>query len=616
MRDRTKSYIYRSVGDLMASSFIEYLTQGGTDEKDLRELAQGDLKFIRERNDCADFRVAYFVRGLYSFEKQIPADLYRAIRDELLKFPYEDCGGHGMCTWTENHRLYAGGTEYLMAQKFPKEPFGDGRSSEYHITHARQFLKGWIAHAEKYGLCEWCSNNYYSETMAGLANVIQFVEENDIVEGAKRVLTAMLFDMFSQTAYNEGYMYNPACARAYVDNKISSKYGNYEEVVTRAILGEDIKQYKEKEACFIELLKAVDSEGKPLYTVPDKLIALLKTEVKETAIVQGVNIADYPKEGLSSYSKENVQYAFEAGAFSDYRVISNNMRYMRETGLIRNDMLNRLMPYAKPILCRTGILRLIKRFMTVMFDGAAMEEGRVYTYVDRNYSISAAFDYRVGELAYQQNSLAVNLSHEISLFANCPFKTMDVTGSPGYWIGSGTTPRAVAHKNIGACIFDVKNAKRGLRKTQLFFPTGLFDEVDLTRMSEGILLGHTSGVNVIVRTNPGVYFIPAEECLKEDAAMYQDEKLPAGYYDRDYDLINESKGYHFYLFEVDNTMGFDDFRSAMLRKDFSFDAETSKLNYGKGEFSFSYTEDFCVNGAKFAPKFRRPSELLNEYMSK
>lgn len=616
MKDRTKSYRFKSVGDLLASSFLEYLAQGGRDDRDLRELARGDLEFIRGRNDCADFRVAYFVRCLYSFEKEIPADLFAAIRDELLSFPYEDCGGHGMCTWTENHRLYAGGTEYLMAQKFPDMKFADGRGYDYHIEHARQFLKGWMANSLKYGLCEWCSNNYYSETMAGLSNIIQFVRDEEIVEGAKKVLTAMIFDIFSQTAYNDGYMYNPACARAYVDNKISSKYGNYEEVITRAMLGEDIKQYKDKEGCFILLLKARDAQGRPVYQIPDKLLELIGTKVKETAMVQGVNISDYPKEGLDRYSQENVRYAFEAGAFSDYRVISNTMRYMRETGLIRNDMLKRLMPFARPILSRTGILKLIKRFKTVSFDGAAMEEGRVYTYVNGNYSISAAFDYRVGELSYQQNSLAVNLSHEISLFANCPFTTMDVTGSPGYWIGSGTTPRAVAHKNIGACIFDVKHAKKGLRRTQLFFPTGLFDEVDLSRMNEGIILGHTSGVNVLVRTNPGVYFIPAEKCLSEDLAMYQDAKLPAGYYDRDYNLVNESRGFHYYLFEVDNTMGFDDFRSAMLRKEFSFNEKTSGLDYGKGEFSFSYTGDFTVNGAKFVPNFQRPCELLEEYMKK
>lgn len=614
MRDRTNDYKYRSVGDLFAAGLLEYLAQGGTDANDIAALADKDLQYIHSRKDCSDFRVAYFVRVLYSFEDRLPQKVRDDTVSELLSFPYEDCGGHGMCTWTENHRLYAGGSEYLLAQKFPEAVFGDGRGSGYHIRHAAEFLKGWFANTEKYGLCEWGSNNYYSETMAGLANIIQFVGDRELAESAKRVLTTILFDIFSQTAFHNGYMYNPACARAYADNKVSSKYGNYEETVLRAILGEDIRQYKDKEGCVILLLQAKDAQGKPLYSVPDKLLALLKQEEKEIAMAQGVDIADYPREGLDKYSPENVRYAFEGGAFSDWRTINNTMRYMRESGLIHNDMLAGLMPLSNPILTRTGLLKLVKKHKPVAFDGAAMEEGRVYTYTNRNYSVSAAFDYRVGEISYQQNSLAVNLSHEISLFANSPVKEMQKTGSPGYWIGSGTTPRAAAYRNIAASIFDVKHAKLGLPETHLFFPTGLFDEVDLTGLDNGILLGAAGTVNVCIRTNPGVRFVSAGESLREDRAMYQDEKLPAGYYDREYDLINRSEGYHFYLYEVDNTMTFDAFRHAMRGKQLRFDGETSELDYGSGGFRLSYKGAFLVNGQEIKPRFERPGTLLKEYM--
>lgn len=614
MRDRSLDYKYYSVGDLMAAGFFEYLVQGGTDEKDMWALAKKDLDYIHSRKDCSDFRVAYFLRTLFQFEDKMPKKLYDTITEELLSFPYEDIGGHGMCTWTENHRLYAGGTEYLLAMKFPNGAFGDGRDAAYHMSHARDFLNIWIKNTQKYGLCEWGSNNYYSETMAGLSNIIQFIDDKSIAEGAKKIFLMMVFDMFAQTAYNKGYMYNPACARAYVDNKITSKYGNYVEYNIRDFVGEDIKQFKDKEGCVFQLMKARDSEGRPLVTIPDKFFELLNKEEKEIAMEQGVDIAEYPGEGLAKYSPEAVRYAFEAGAFSDYRVISNTVRYMCESGLITNDMLVRLMPLKSPILYKTGLLKLIKRFIPSFFDGAAMEKGRVYTYVNRNYSISAAFDYRVGEPSYQQNSLALNLSYEISLFANSPFYESGKKGSPGYWIGSGITPRAVAHKNIAAEIFDVQHAKLGLKQTHLFFPTGLFDEVDLSRLDEGILMGNTSGVNVCVRTNPGVKFIPAEISLKEDIAMYQDEKILAGYYNKDYDLMNKAKGYHYYLFEVDNTMSFDDFRSTVLRKKFTFDAKEAKLEYNDSSFCVSYKGKFEADGKEFVPNFKRPSELMNEYL--
>lgn len=615
MRDRTKSYKYISVDGLLASTLLEYLMQGGTNEKDIGELARPDLDLIHEREDCADFKVAYLVRVLYLFEDKLPSALRGKIIRELISFPYRDCGGHGMCTWTENHRLYVAGSEYLMAQKYGNAIFEDGRDSEYHLAHAREFLKKWMEHSLKYGLCEWESNNYYSETMAGLSNVIQFIKDEEIVAPAKKVLTMMFFDMFSQTCFNEGYMFNPACARAYADNKVSSKYGNYEAVVVRAVMGEEVKQFKDKEGCVISLLQAKDESGKPVFEIPERLKELLVQNEKETAFVQGVDIADYPKEGLQKYSPESVQYAFEAGAFSDYRVINNTMRYVKESGLIENKMLSSLKALDKPILTKTGLLKLIKRFITVSFDGVAMEEGRVYTYCNRNFSISSAWDYRVGEPSYQQNSQAINLSNEISLFACSPSSSMSKSGSPGYWIGSGTTPRSASYKNIAASIFDVAHAKLGRKETHLFFPTGLFDMVDLSRLSEGILFGHTKGVNVYVRTNPGVEFLPANVSLSADKAMYQDEKLPAGYYDSEYDLVNNAKGYHFYLYEADNTKTFEEFKAYILNKEVGFNAKTSLLNYDKGHFVLSYKGAFTMDGQEIKPRFERPVKLMEEFLS-
>lgn len=613
MKDRTASYVYKIKDGVMASGLLEYLTLGGRDTEIIGKLSDKELKTVILREDCADFKVAYLVRVLYSFENLLKKDVFDGIVNELLSFPYEDCGGHGMCTWTENHRLYIAGSELLLAKKFPDQLFGDGRASEYHYSHAKAFLLRWLDKSIKYGMCEWCSNNYYSETMAGLSNVIQFADDKEIVNKAKKVLLSVITDIFSQTAVNDGYMYNPACARAYADNKISSLLGNYEEVDIRAFLGEKIDRFKDKEGCVINLLNAKNENGKPVFEIPNELISLIKDKgEREISLVQGINIADYKREGISGYSRENVEYALEAGAFSDYRVINNTMRYLKETGLIDNAMLYGITPFSNPLLVKTGLLKLVKRFLTVEYDGVAMEEGRVYTYVNRNYSMSAAFDYKVGEPSYQQNSFSVNLSHRISLFANSPSKGPGAKGSPGYWIGNKVTPRAVLYKNVGACIFD--NSGKKSKGTHLFFPTGLFDITDLSHLHDGILLGHTNGVNVCVRTNKGVAFVPAKESLSNDLALYQDCKVPKGYYSKEYDLINSAKGYHFYLFEVDNSMEFNDFTEAMLKRNCLFDEKTSSINYNEGFINCSYKGPFVVNGKEFVPDFVRPVELMGKYI--
>ena len=610
MKDRTASYVYKIKDGVMASGLLEYLSLGGKDEDIISELADKELNPIILRQDCADFKVSYLVRVIYSFEDVLQKSVYDRIVNELLAFPYEDCAGHGMCTWTENHRLYLAGSELLLAEKFSDCTFKDGKAAKYHSSHASDFLNRWLDKSLKYGMCEWCSNNYYSETMAGLSNVIQFVKDKEIVNKAKKVLLSVIADIFSQTVFNDGYMYNPACARAYADNKISSLLGNYEEVDIKAFLGEDILKFKDKEGCIINLLKAKDEEGNPVFEIPKGLFALLNDKnEKETALVQGINIADYKREGINGYSKENVEYAMEAGAFSDYRVINNTMRYLKETGLIDNDMLRKIAPLSNPFLVKTGLLKLIKRFLTVEFDGVAMEEGRVYTYANKNYSMSAAFDYRVGKPSFQQNSFSANLSHTISLFANSPAKGPGRKGSPGYWIGNKLTPRAVLYKNIGACIFD-NRGKEG-NGTHLFFPTGLFDKTNFSNLHKGILFGNTNGVNICVRTNKGVSFVPKEDSIAKDMALYQDGKVPEGYYSSEYDLVNNVKGYHFYLFVADNSMEFEEFVTGMLNKLCLFDEKTSELSYDNGFFKCSYQGPFLIAGKEFIPNFVRPVSLVD-----
>ncbi|MCR5278770.1 MAG: hypothetical protein K6E19_04940 [Lachnospiraceae bacterium] len=328
MKDRSDSYRYESVNGLKASNLLEYLMQGGREESTIRALTEALLDYMRKRRDCADFRAAYLIRVLFSFEHDIPKDLYDEILSELLSFPYEDCGGHDMCTWTENHRLYAAGIEFLITEKHGSARFSDGKSNDYHREHAIRSLETGLSHIIEFGFCEWGSNNYYSETMAGLANLVQFSKNPSITGKARRALYMILYDILSQTVYNEGYIYNPACARAYVDNKVSSALGNYLEAQIRGMFGENVLMFKEKEGCFLQLLSAKDEEGKPVFTVPESFLSMVKTGPKETCIRQGVDIDDYGKYGLKSYSQENVRYAMTAGAISEPRAICHTMRYL------------------------------------------------------------------------------------------------------------------------------------------------------------------------------------------------------------------------------------------------------------------------------------------------
>lgn len=611
MRDRTNDYRYETPQG-PASNLLEYLMLGGREMSVIRELADHYLDRVNSRVDCADFTAAYMIRILFCFENEIGEELTSEFEKALLAFPYSDCGGHSMCTWTENHRLYTAGTEHLLAQRLQDTVFGDGGSSFEHYVHSSGIILEWCESVEKYGFSEWGSNNYYSETMAAIANILQFSTDYDIHDAAKRAMELLLTDIFSRTHYNEGYIFNPACARAYADNRTSSMLGNYVGEQIKALLGEKLTRFKEKEGCVFALMQSRSRQGEPAFTVPDKLLRYLREQEKENAVVQGVDIASYRSEGLDEYSGENLRYAFAAGAISDYRLICRSMRYLRETGMIENGMLAKMKPFGNPLLWRTGLLRLIKRFVPVVWDASAMEQGRVYTYTRPGYSLSAAFNYHVGQASFQQNSFAVNISQKISLFANSPFKAASRTGSPGYWTGSGTSPQAAAYRNVLMSIFDPKHARFGEKRTHLFFPTGLFDRADLCGLDEGILLARTGNVNICIRTNPGVYFISAGESLANDRALYQDMKIPEKFYNMEYDLMNEAKGYHWYVFEVDDTLGFDDFRQKMLSRKFIFDEKNAAAQYfAEHAYRLSFRGEFSIDGKAFEPEFVTPAQLLD-----
>lgn len=593
-------------------NLLDYLMQGGKDPEEIKRVAADDIEFIHTRQDCADFKIAYMMRAFILYKDVFSADFKRTLIEEISSFPYDDCGGHGMCTWTENHRLYINGTEYLAAQEGIE--FADGVPIKNHLSHAAYKLSTQLSHIEKYGFAEWGSNNYYPETMGALSNIVQFTKNKVIASAAKDALDKILYDICRRTSYNGGFMFNPACARAYVDNKISAKIGNYLEYQLGMITGERFINLKEKEACFQGLLDSTDAGGRHIYTPPKACVRILndiknhkelKQIDKEVFLREGLNIKEYKKEGF--YTKHvdletSARMAFTEGAISDYRLICKNIEYLSKTGYIKGDMLKELAIINKPILYKTGLLKLIKFFVPNVFDAAATEEGRVYTYNTGKYNLSAAFDYHVGKASFQQNSLSVNLSHDISLFVTSPYRVPEKSASPDYWTGNRVNPRAVAYRNVAMAMFENKKSKnKELEMTHLFFPTELFDELDLSRLSEGVLLAHTSGVNVAVYTNPGVEFRNIGESLERDKSILAGKKVKEGTYKKEYDLINRAKDGHYYVFETDDSLSFEEFKARVGGTGVTYEKGRIEYSNKEHEFKLSYKGRFMVDKKEFIP---------------
>lgn len=625
MIERHKINRYIASDGIAALNILDYLMQNGGAEEDIRFLAEKNISHALMLKDCADFRVSYLVRVIYSYSDVLPEDVKEEIWHTLMGFPYSDCGGHSMCTWTENHRLYTKGSEFLLAQLLIKNPefkysFADGRAVEEHLNVARYKLLTQLKQIIKYGFSEWGSNNYYPETLAALANILQFSEDEGLNEKTATVINLLLTDICSQSSVNNGFTYNPATARAYADNKQGARQGNYLEFQIRMLLGERFINLKEKEACFQALLDARDESGELLYTVPESIINLLKETCcgakREVALKQGLNISEYKKEGFYTDRcslEESAEYAFAAGAISHYSLISKNIEYLCKSGLINNGMLKALSVFKSPFFYKFGVVGAIKRVIPVVWDGAATEEGRVYTYIGGKYSISAACNYHVGKCLFQQNVLSANLSSEVSLFTSVPAKESSKTDSPDYWTGSRIAPRAMACKNVAMCIYDLKKVSEKNRESHLFFPTQFFDELDLSDISKGRILGRAQGVNISIFTNPGVFFRPIEESLKNDKSILAGGKLPEDIYEKEYDLINKSSEMHYYVFEVDDTLTFDEFKTLCADKRAEMCANKT-LKYVSKNVNYEMTckGRLLVNGTEFSPEFKSLESFYRE----
>ena len=78
----------------------------------------GDLDHINSRRDCADFKMAGFLRllHLYGSDPNLPRQMRDPIIDAVLNFKYwiDEPGKDSMCYWSENHQIIFHSCEYLV----------------------------------------------------------------------------------------------------------------------------------------------------------------------------------------------------------------------------------------------------------------------------------------------------------------------------------------------------------------------------------------------------------------------------------------------------------------------------------------------------------------------
>lgn len=506
-------YKYERDFDKDTPKLLEYLFNGGKDKTKIKKMCRHGLSLIDQCYDCSDFRIEIFTRILYNYKKIIGQEVEDLILKTLTRFPFEDQSCHAMCTWTENHQLIIYVSEYLLGNMYSNKKFYKGVLGKELAKGAYIRLNEWCDSIYRFGFSEFGSCNYYPETLAALGNIIEFSKDKKLTEKFKIVLDLLVYDMFSSMTAD--LTYNKATARAYVDNKINNY--NYSKPHISALLGKTIKVNHEREACFYLMIKANK------YKAPKVFLDIFKTKEKELKESNGLDANEYKKNGLLTNEDKNARYIMTSGTAGAYVGIKNVAKYLSKEKMWNHPM-------------------IAKHDQALRYG-----RGNTYTYLKNNYSISSLTRYQVNGTSFQQVTHVLNLDG-LSVFTTAPASTMDKTGSPNYWVGSKKNPDCIQHKNILVAYYDKPQL------THIFFPIEKFDEVNLDSLKDGLIFARYHNINLFIKTNDNLKFVNS----KNDISMNQDEKMP-NFNLKKYDLVNENKTDHYYLFEVDDTLPFNKF---------------------------------------------------------
>ena len=160
----------------------------------------GACAYVEGRKDCSDFVLHALLRLLYQFNvhPRLSPHLYERVFATVLGFKYwpDEPGEDSMCTWTENHQILFASAAYLAGQHFPDERFSNsGQSGHEKMAQARPRILRWLDLRERTGFSEWLSNVYYDEDLTALLSLLDFCEDAEMREKARRVIDLILLDI-------------------------------------------------------------------------------------------------------------------------------------------------------------------------------------------------------------------------------------------------------------------------------------------------------------------------------------------------------------------------------------------------------------------------------------
>ncbi|MCK7485125.1 MAG: hypothetical protein MZU97_05915 [Bacillus subtilis] len=221
-------------------------------------------------------------------------------------------------------------------------------------------------------------------------------------------------------------------------------------------------------------------------------------------------------------------------------------------------------------------------------NGVAIERANVYTYQTPDYMMSTAQAHQAGDYADQQAVSSINLSNQAIHFHHPTREDPRRSGTPTYWTGNGRMAYSIQHKNVLVELYPTPT-KAGFmepmiveKTTHVYFPTQLFDEVDVSGLSSGVIFGRVGDAYIGIRARYALAFVPFATSNQEGN---RDDMLVRGstgqVLSEDYDLVQYGDDMHYFVTELSSAANetFAAFKARMLANSLEFEVELDLLTY-------------------------------------
>jgi len=435
-----------------------------------------DLDRVNSRRDCADFKVAGFLRllFLYKDDPALKPEVKEAVARAILDFKYwiDEPGRDSMCYWSENHQILYHSAEYLAGVLYPDKTFSNtGMTGREHREKGRRLLTRWLSWRERFGFSEWLSNSYYDEDIYALLNLVDFAPDPEISKRAKMLLHQLAINI-ALNSYK---------------GQMSSTHGRCYKSNTLEASGDDLKQtiyilFGNRK--YTPDLTEPDSAAIALSTSTYKLPPAIRCMARdgrpmENYQTHGLHISEAPEHGLAYDDPDSLMFFWGMGMYSHPLVMDLSARMWDKWGLYDNSF---FMGLPRPViwLSKRTELRPVLEKMSIASEGAFLDGANTYTYRTENYMLSSVLDHRPGKIGAQKLSWKATLGHDAYIFTTFPGKVPG--GSPGKWTGTASNPRVAQHKNVLMAVYNapLKLAIGELYRSpysHAYVPKSAFDEV-------------------------------------------------------------------------------------------------------------------------------------------